>query len=154
MRDFVKHEEFLPLFASCNRNFTVRSRDMENNIWCGTCPKCAFAFALLAAYVPKHTVVSVFGKDLFDDTSLLPTFRQLLGIADFKPFECVGTFEEVRASFMLISQKHEFDGSVVMKMFLSEVSPGLIGASKREVGESGNISLVPGKFLPLVNKLL
>ena len=39
---------------------------------------------------------SIFNKDLFDDKSLLNTFLELLGYADRKPFECVGTYEEVR----------------------------------------------------------
>src|SRR5207248_3154222 len=68
--------------------------------WCGACPKCAFCFALMAAFVPRETVLAAFGRDLFSDEGLAPLYRQLWGIDGFKPFECVGTPEETRAAFL------------------------------------------------------
>ena len=42
-------------------------------------------------------MTSIFGKDLMADTSLQPILEELNGTAAVKPFECVGTVEEVRA---------------------------------------------------------
>ena len=44
----------------------------------------------------KERLVSIFGEDLFEKESLLKTFIELCGYAENKPFECVGTYEEVR----------------------------------------------------------
>ena len=41
--------------------------------------------------------MEIFGKDLWADPELKPIFEELNGTAEVKPFECVGTVEEVRA---------------------------------------------------------
>jgi UDP-N-acetylmuramoylalanine--D-glutamate ligase len=38
----------------------------------------------------------MFGTDMLNDESLIPTLNELIGIAETKPFECVGTTWEVR----------------------------------------------------------
>ena len=42
-------------------------------------------------------LIAIFGKDLMADKSLRPIYEELNGTAAVKPFECVGTVEEVRA---------------------------------------------------------
>ena len=42
-------------------------------------------------------MTAIFGKDLMADESLRPILEELNGTAAVKPFECVGTVEEVRA---------------------------------------------------------
>ncbi len=63
--------------------------------WCGKCPKCLFVYTILSPYLYKDELVDIFGKDLFEDKELLKTFIELTGNGKTKPFECVGTFEEV-----------------------------------------------------------
>ena len=63
--------------------------------WCGKCPKCLFVYTILSSYLYKDELVDIFGKDLFEDIELLKTFIELTGNGKTKPFECVGTFEEV-----------------------------------------------------------
>lgn len=41
--------------------------------------------------------MAIFGKDLMADESLRPIYEELNGTAAVKPFECVGTVEEVQA---------------------------------------------------------
>ncbi len=87
---FARLEKYHPVFKSCN----VGSKG-ENWVWCGHCAKCLFAFTILSPYLYPDKLTQIFGKDLFADGTLLPTFLQLLGKSDNKPFDCVGTFEEV-----------------------------------------------------------
>ena len=63
-------------------------------------------------------VCSVFGDDLFEDITLMPIYRSLLGLPDpdvsggvsaIKPLECVGTFEEARQSLLLAAERHRAD---------------------------------------------
>src|SRR6202050_500974 len=90
---FAKYPQYFPVATSCNRNWLLSARDEHAGHWCGTCPKCAFTFALLAAWLPEPTVTKIFGHNLFEDTGLRPLYRELWGLEGFKPFECVGTPE-------------------------------------------------------------
>lgn len=43
----------------------------------------------------KEKLVNIFGEDLFEKENLLDIFLGLTGNAENKPFDCVGTYEEV-----------------------------------------------------------
>lgn len=94
-KKFVDFPQYHHTFSSCNANFAPGIKSSTSPYWCGHCAKCAFVFTALAAYMPKDEVVSIVGRDMFADGSLLPLFEQLAGLRDFKPFECVGTAEEM-----------------------------------------------------------
>lgn len=87
---FSKHEKYHTTFKSCN----VGSKEKEWK-WCCNCAKCLFAYTILSPYLYKTKLVKIFGEDLFDKPNLLTTFIQLTGNGKTKPFDCVGTFEEV-----------------------------------------------------------
>lgn len=87
---FSKLEKYHNTFKSCN----VGSKG-KNWEWCTECPKCLFAYIILSPYLYKEKLISIFGIDMFEKENLLKTFMELIGKAEVKPFECVGTFEEV-----------------------------------------------------------
>lgn len=87
---FSKHKAYHQVFKSCN----VGSKEKEW-IWCCNCAKCLFAFIILSPYLYKDELVNIFGEDLFEKKSLLNIFNELTGNSTYKPFDCVGTFEEV-----------------------------------------------------------
>lgn len=149
---FTDYPELFPHFSSCNRNFKVHEK-IQDKKWCGECPKCAFVFSLLAAYLPKNTAVSILGKNPFRDESLVPTYRELLGIAEFKPFECVGTPEEVKTALLMIHEKHEYDETPVMQMFVREVLPHIDDRStlKAKVNTFGDMETLPQEFRKLIH---
>jgi UDP-N-acetylmuramoylalanine--D-glutamate ligase len=64
-------------------------------------------------------VIEIFGKNLLADETLIPTYRDLLGFGDLKPFDCVGTFEESRAALYLASKR--FKTEIVVTSFLSKI---------------------------------
>lgn len=118
-KEFVKYPKYFKVFSSCNNNFKIL-RSSQNDIrskWCGKCAKCLFVFTSLAAFVPKKEVLDIFGKNLFEDKPLLKTFRELLGLENFKPFECVGTPDEMREALSKIAQKKEFSKTPLMDFF-------------------------------------
>jgi hypothetical protein len=85
---------FHHLFISCNEPLN------NGNDWCCKCEKCCFVFLLFSAWLRIEEVTSIFGCNLFEKESLIPTFLSLVGGADdgAKPFECVGTFQEASAA--------------------------------------------------------
>ncbi len=104
-----KGREYFNVFSSCNRNFAITHVHNQQDLWCGKCPKCAFVFLLFAAFLSRDDIVGIFGKNLFTDQSLEPLFRDLLGLGDAKPFECVGTFDESRVAFVMATERFADD---------------------------------------------
>ena len=87
---FSKFEKYHNIFKSCN----VGSKG-ETWKWCCNCPKCLFVYTILSPFLYKDKLVNIFGEDLFEREDLLTTFVELTGNGETKPFECVGTYEEV-----------------------------------------------------------
>ena len=87
---FSKYEKYHSVFKSCN----VGSKEKEWK-WCLNCAKCLFAYIILSPYLYKEKLINIFGMDLFEKKELLKTFLELTGNGETKPFDCVGTFEEV-----------------------------------------------------------
>ena len=87
---FSKHEKYHKVFKSCN----VGSKEKEWK-WCLNCAKCLFAYIILSPYLYKNKLVSIFGADMFENKDLLEIFIELTGNGENKPFDCVGTYEEV-----------------------------------------------------------
>ena len=87
---FSQCEAYHPVFRSCNAGSKTDS-------WCGKCPKCLFTWIILSPFLSREKLTAIFGKDLIADESLRPILEELNGTAAVKPFECVGTVEEVRA---------------------------------------------------------
>ena len=87
---FAQCEAYHPVFRSCNAGSKTDS-------WCGRCPKCLFTWIILSPFLSHERLIAIFGKDLMADENLRPIYEELNGTAAVKPFECVGTVEEVRA---------------------------------------------------------
>jgi len=120
VREFAKYPEYFKAFSSCNRNFKILKQVQDDNRgkWCGECAKCVFVFTLLAGFISKEELLGIFGKNLFEKRSLLKTFKELLGLENFKPFECVGTPEEMRMALDRVSKKGEFSKTPLMEFYV------------------------------------
>lgn len=87
-------------FRSCN----VGSKQ---GVWCGHCAKCLFVYILLSAYLDDEQLIHIFGVDMLNDESLMDLFKQLSGLVDDKPFECVGTRDEVNIAVCMSIENHK-----------------------------------------------
>lgn len=102
---FSRYKKYYTIFRSCN----VGSK---TDVWCGSCPKCLFVYIIMLAFMTPSDIKSIFGKDLLDDANLVSIFRGLIGLDNVKPFECVGTIEEVNVALNLIYDKHYKNSSL------------------------------------------
>ena len=91
---FSRFTQYHDVFRSCN----VGSKQ---DIWCGHCAKCLFAYIILSPFIAPERLNQIFGKPLLDDLTLEHEFLQLIGEAETKPFECVGTVSEVRQALAM-----------------------------------------------------
>ncbi len=111
-------EKYEKDFSSCNTNFRITDGTNEWR-WCKKCPKCAFVFILFAPFVERDKLIEIFGGNLFTDESLYPTFAQLLGQTESKPFECVGEIEEVKRALQLAKETGHWPE---LEKFTTEIS--------------------------------
>lgn len=93
---FSHYTQYHAIFRSCN----VGSKE---NKWCCNCSKCLFAYIILSPFLSDAKMIEIFGEDLLDKPELQTYFNELTGIAENKPFECVGTIEEVNKAIALIA---------------------------------------------------
>ena len=122
VKEFAKYSQYFHSFSSCNRNFHLTwSKLTWDDLWCRICPKCLFVYTMLRAFVWKETVNKIFNKDLFEDENLIPLFNELLGIDWIKPFECVGTNEEMVLAFWLILQNEPDCNSKIIDIFKEKI---------------------------------
>lgn len=94
---FAQYPQYFEVFRSCNAG-------SKNNVWCCNCPKCLFAYIILSPFIEDAQMIHIFGEDLLDKPSLQQYFDELTGIAENKPFECVGTVDEVNRAMEMLSK--------------------------------------------------
>ena len=94
-RNLARYPEVLPKIHSCN----------IQKPWCKKCPKCAYVWLGLMAVFPPVLVDAVFGSNLFDDEDLFPIFRQMVGLTEHTPFECIGEIDESRLAMKACLEK-------------------------------------------------
>ncbi|HSE39832.1 MAG TPA: hypothetical protein VLH08_03640, partial [Acidobacteriota bacterium] len=91
--------------------------------WCGRCPKCAYVWINYMAYLPVDLTQEIFRGlgNLLDVPENQITFRQMLGLEEHTPFECIGQVDEVKLAFELCKRKGL--SGAAMQLFEREVAP-------------------------------
>lgn len=113
-------------FTSCNRNFQITGDKAPR--WCGDCAKCAFTSLITAPFTTRDEALVMFGGIFPDRENLLPLYRELCGLTPQKPWDCVGTINECRASLWRMSQLPEWQDSLVVR----ELMPAVLQATNEE----------------------
>ncbi len=104
-----------PVFRSCNAGSKTDS-------WCGHCAKCLFTWCMLSPFLSQERLTEIFGCNLPADGTLVPLLDQLSGLADEKPFDCVGTIREVNVALCeTIRQAGDRDLPVVFQHYRQSV---------------------------------
>jgi len=81
--------------------------------WCRRCPKCLYVWLGYAAFLDTDTVRATFGpENLFDIPENILYFRQLAGLEDQLPFECIGEAKEA-ALFLKMAEAKGWRGCAI-----------------------------------------
>ncbi len=150
---FVSHKKYLPIFRSCNLG-SKHSPD----IWCGDCPKCLFVSLILSPFLSEEELAEVFGKNLLDDKSMLEYFIELIGQSEHKPFECVGSIDEVNLSVTLAIRNYLSTGKELPYLFAEYVSRELYAPESIDdkyteyCKEYNQQNLLPDEFSEILKK--
>lgn len=122
-KQFATCSEYHDIFRSCN----VGSKE---DIWCGHCPKCLFVFFILSPFLSQERLIEIFGADMMNDMTMLDTMKQLIGLSPEKPFECVGSRDEINTAICLTIEKLEAQGKELPKLLEYYKSEGLYEQNK------------------------
>lgn len=122
-RLFARCPEYFQAFKSCNR-------EQRQGTWCGRCPKCLSVCITLAPFVSRDQLLEIFGRDLFADADAIPLLGSLLGIEGTKPFECVGTRQELLVGLFLSIKRRKAECATL---------PPLLARAEREILPSAGI---------------
>jgi len=113
---FAQQKEFFQEFSSCNWNFKITNLpparggypkgERGKKLWCCECEKCAFVYLILSPFLEEKELINIFWENLFEKESLVKTFRELIWLEKYKPFECVWTYEECLLSAKKVIQNY------------------------------------------------
>lgn len=98
VRRFVRYPEYFGIFRSCNLG------SMENK-WCCRCSKCLFVYIMLSPFLPQAELERIFGANLLADPDMVKFLDGLVCENFDKPFECIGTREEINAALSAAVKK-------------------------------------------------
>ncbi|MBQ7755751.1 MAG: hypothetical protein IJ031_02690 [Oscillospiraceae bacterium] len=107
---FAQQTKYHSVFQSCN----VGSKE---NKWCAECSKCLFVSIILSPFMEISEIEKIFNKNLLDDKNMEEYFTQLIGISDEKPFECVGSRDEINTALCMAISRLEEKGEKLPYLF-------------------------------------
>ncbi len=121
---FSKNKDFYKIFRSCNAG-------SKQDIWCGNCPKCLFVFIIMSPFISPDELSEIFGSNLFERESLKEDFTKLIGLVPEKPFECVGSRDEINFALCEALGKYEklpllleyYKATDVYKLYCNKTNP-------------------------------
>ena len=148
-RFFAGQKQYHGIFRSCNAGSKTDS-------WCGHCPKCLFVYLILSPFLKPQEVRDIFGRNMLDDWDMKETLDQLIGIEEEKPFECVGSRDEINTAIVLTIKGLE-DAGEALPCLLSYYKTTDLYQTYRTRGDQyssyydGN-NLVPDDLAGLVRK--
>ena len=113
---FSKYEQYFSIFKSCNAG-------SKNDVWCCNCPKCLFTYIILSPFIEEKEMLKIFGRNLFESHEQINVFNKLTGREKIKPFDCIGTVDEINAALcMTISKKKNENLPFLLKYFAESES--------------------------------
>ncbi|MBA3465727.1 MAG: hypothetical protein H0T46_37695 [Deltaproteobacteria bacterium] len=120
-----------PLTHSCNLR----------KPWCGRCAKCAYVWLQMAAHLPPPILEATFGANLGEHPDNERWFRELLGLAEHTPFECVGGVPEARLALALAGARGALGPRLAA--LAGEVGPVDVAKVARALVELGTVHGMP-----------
>ncbi len=112
-REFVKHPQYFGVFQSCNLG-------SKTDTWCGKCAKCLYVYIILSAFLDDKTLTGIFGLNMLEHEEFSEMFDGLVYENVDKPFECVGTKEEIRLALYHAAKLRGENLPVLLKKYIEQ----------------------------------
>jgi len=141
---FSDLEQYHHVFRSCNRAFT-QVLDQRAPQWCGECDKCLFVNLVLAPFLSRPALRSIFSSEPLSDPARDAQLRTLVGLgAEHKPFECVGDPDESAVALTEVSHHEEWRDVTALVVLAHELRTG---RELSDLLEPQGTSRVPANWL-------
>jgi 7-cyano-7-deazaguanine synthase in queuosine biosynthesis len=140
-RGVAREEGLVAQVTSCNAAFAL---DGPGDGWCGGCDKCRFVQLALAPFSERGRLVADLGFDALDDPDQVDAFAAMLDPAT-KPFECVGTVDEVRLALDLLSVQDGWRDAVAVRALGDPHAPDREGRLAEALRPANDVTL-PAPF--------
>ena len=111
---FSRYEKYFEAIRSCNKG-------QKTNSWCCVCSKCLSTFILLYAFLGPEKIGEVFPQNMFKNIDLFGLMQDLTVEGRVKPFECVGTREELIVGLFLSLGYHNKNKPVLLMRAEKEI---------------------------------
>ncbi len=138
-REFVKHPQYFGIFQSCNLG-------SKTNSWCCNCAKCLYVYILLAAFLDDGVLTGIFGCNMLEKRELSAMLDGLVLDGEDKPFECVGTRDEVRLSLEMAWERRKSDPPALLRRW-RELFPEYSPVSLENFSDPDNFVPAELKYL-------
>ncbi|MCR5484075.1 MAG: hypothetical protein K6F09_00625 [Clostridiales bacterium] len=143
---FASLPQYHMIFRSCNAG-------SKKNIWCCSCAKCLFVSIILSPFVERRELIKIFGCEMLDKKELTDDFYGLIGLGKTKPFECIGTVEEVVCALTETVKKYRADGEKLPYLLELFDRTGIRYSGEDLLKNFNSENLVPEKFLKYVAEM-
>ena len=111
----------------------------------------------MSAFTPPQEVTEIFGFNLLENSSIQQHIRELVGLTDHKPFECVGTQEESMNALLLVALQYKKNtGSVppVIEKLIDELHVHIPADESdlltKILSVWNNENYIPEEYIPLI----
>jgi len=109
------------VFRSCNRAFN-QTPDQRATQWCGECDKCLFVNLVLAPFLSRTDLWTIFSSEPLSDSRREQQLRTLVGLGEeHKPFECVGDPDESAVALTAVSRLEEWRDVTILSELAHEL---------------------------------
>lgn len=138
-REFVKHPQYFSIFQSCNLG-------SKTNSWCCSCAKCLYVYILLAAFLDDDVLTGIFGCNMLEKQELSAMLDGLVLDGEDKPFECIGTRDEVRLSLEMAWERRRSSPPALLRRW-RELFPEYAPVSLENFSDPDNFVPAELKYL-------
>ena len=147
VREFSYFSLLKPLTDVIIFNLLERDLDLIDHMhscnidkpWCKQCAKCAYVWLNLKAYLPSQQIDAIFGANLFDFPENEKWFRQMLGLEDHTPFECIGQIPEARLALEIYLQTNDHPLAKQLRAEFDEDFPAVVSAMTTPTFNDANL---------------
>jgi len=138
-----------PVFSSCNRNFVFEGKNKlaPNQRWCGKCSKCVYTAIILAPNLSISAIQGIFGANILDDAQNIEIAKDLCGIGQSKPWECVGHFDDTAACVMALCDNDQWKNCAIPKA-LHQALEDKYGADNLRQRLNNELNIIGAHHIP------
>ncbi|MDO9512866.1 MAG: hypothetical protein Q7J34_14000 [Bacteroidales bacterium] len=147
---FARYDQYFQIFKSCNAG-------SKEDKWCGKCPKCLFAYIILSPFMPIDKLKKAFGTNMFEKEFMMKEMDELTGKNPVKPFECVGTVEEVNEALHRYILRYSDSSEVLLKHYIDSEEYNLAGKQLSDITQVSDLAgthFLEPRFINLIKNAL